>query len=122
MANTVFLKGSDFAVEVNGRALGGVISAEVEEKKSFYDVREFLSGSAVESVESKSNTITLTVNISKDNLFSGDVNILSLALVQGDGRTEFRNIRVLSVTDKCEGGNKAVRVIRLFSEGKVAVL
>lgn len=112
----MFLKGSDVAVEANGVILGGVISAEVQENYNYYELKEFLCDEAYDTVKSQSYTITLTMNISDGDIFSGGVCFDILTLMQGSTRTRFEKARVLEVSDKVEGANKAVRTVRLLSE------
>ena len=47
------LKGKDIIVSVSGEALDGIISLETRQKKTAYDIMEFLSSTPVASINEK---------------------------------------------------------------------
>ena len=63
MADFVFVKGSDFTIKLNGEVLGGVQKAVCSTKKTFADIKEFLTDIPVARVEDKRYEIILTLNI-----------------------------------------------------------
>lgn len=62
MADFVFVKGEDITIKLNGEVLGGVQKAVCTTKKSFSDIKEFLTDIPVARVEEKKYEITLTLN------------------------------------------------------------
>ena len=63
MADFVFVKGSDLTIKLNGEVLGGVQKAVCSTKKTFSDIKEFLTDIPVARVEDKRYEIILTLNI-----------------------------------------------------------
>lgn len=71
MADFVFVRGNDLTIKLNGEVLGGVQKAVCSTKKTFSDIKEFLTDIPVARVEEKRYEIILNLNIpSLDNLES----------------------------------------------------
>lgn len=62
MADFVFTKGSDLVIRLNGDILGGVQKAVCSTKKTFSDIKEFLTDIPVTRVEEKKYEIVLILN------------------------------------------------------------
>lgn len=69
MADFVFVKGSDLTIKLNGEVLGGVQKAVCSTKKTFSDIKEFLTDIPVARVEDKRYEIILTLNIQSSEDF-----------------------------------------------------
>lgn len=67
MSEFIFVKGSDLTVKLNGEILGGVQKAVCSTKKTFSDIKEFLTDIPVARVEEKNYEIILTLNTQSFN-------------------------------------------------------
>jgi len=62
MSDFVFVKGSDLTIKLNGEILGGVQKVVCSTKKTFSDIKEFLTDIPVARVEENRYQLVMTLN------------------------------------------------------------
>ena len=62
MSDFVFVKGSDITIKLNGEVLGGVQKVVCSTKKTFSDIKEFLTDIPVARVEENRYQLVMTLN------------------------------------------------------------
>jgi hypothetical protein len=63
MSDFVFVKGSDLVIKFNGEVIGGVQKVVCSTKKTFSDIKEFLTDIPVARVEENRYQLVMTLNI-----------------------------------------------------------
>ena len=62
MSDFVFVKGSDITIKLNGKVFGGVQKVVCSTKKTFSDIKEFLTDIPVARVEENRYQLVMTLN------------------------------------------------------------
>lgn len=72
MGDLRYLRGGEVTVKINGKAVGGVISAFCKTENNLIKIEEFLTDKPVCSVTNPVYIIELKTHIDPDTLFGGD--------------------------------------------------